>query len=213
MKLTDQSATEIFQLSLKGFTDGKDMERILFIDGLFTGLKNHGRVILKNHEIPSELFKESDLPQLFLAYENIGKALLQALTFPLEVPHHYFDLMVDQGDSFLSYLTEKNKWSFLTIIPDFDLVNQQINLVVTTGSMLSRMTNDVMNSHFLDQEIQHSLKMSEQDEDHLGHLVFSMRPTPEAILSCIPKMTRKCQGGVGPAKYPDIEARELFSEC
>jgi hypothetical protein len=210
MNHADKNQTEIFQLSLKGFTDGKDMERILFIDGLFTGLKNHGRVILKNHEIPAELFKESDLSQLFLAYENIGKALLQALTFPLEVPHHYFDLMVDQGDSFLSYLTPKNKWSLLTFIPDFDLASQEIYLVVTTGSLLSRMSNDVMNSHFLDQEIQHSMKQSEQDEDHLGHLVFSMRPSPEANLSCIHKMTRKCQEG-GPAKYPDILASELWS--
>ncbi len=64
-------------LSLASYTKGSDADRALFIDGLFSGLKEYGFIILKDHDV-----KTSELKQ---AYEILARFYSQ----PAEVKNKY----------------------------------------------------------------------------------------------------------------------------
>ncbi len=65
-------------LSLASYTTGTSEERAVFIDKLFTGLKEYGFIILKDHSVKSEdLHKAYDILQKFYALpESIKKTYI-----------------------------------------------------------------------------------------------------------------------------------------
>ena len=53
---TKTSKRQVPTLSLRNYTDGTEKEQLQFIDNLYTGIKDYGFIVLKDHDIPQELF-------------------------------------------------------------------------------------------------------------------------------------------------------------
>ncbi len=170
------------ELSLGSFTEGSQNDQLKFIDQLYTGIKDYGFIVLKDHGVSAELLQQayaesekffslpteqklkyasvkggqrgytpfgkehakdatvmdlkefwhvgrdiqqghpfkqyyadnvwpSEVPnfqktfqEIYFSLETAGKAMLQALTLPLEVDIQYFDRMVEDGNSILRLL-------------------------------------------------------------------------------------------------------------
>lgn len=60
-------------LSLKKYTHGSESEKKQFIDLLYSGLKDYGFIILKDHPVPADLFKQAYqiLEKLYNQSENV----------------------------------------------------------------------------------------------------------------------------------------------
>lgn len=69
------SKRQVPELSLKAFTHGSPKEKGEFIDGLFTGIKDYGFIILKDHPVRQELFDKaySMLEKFFALPEETKK--------------------------------------------------------------------------------------------------------------------------------------------
>ena len=162
--------------------------------------------------------------QLYKSLDEAGKAMLQALTFPLEVPQDYFDYMVDNGNSILRLLhyprclraAPPEDINLITILPAattsglqlkdrdgtwLDVDGEAGELIVDAGDMLSRITNEVIPS-----TTHQVINNPEAGQKSRYSMPFFMHPHPEAILSCIPS----CKGPG--AKYPDITAHDFLMQ-
>jgi isopenicillin N synthase-like dioxygenase len=49
----------VLELSLKAYTEGSPSERHVFSQRLMTGLKRHGFIILRDHDIDLELLRRA----------------------------------------------------------------------------------------------------------------------------------------------------------
>lgn len=298
-------------LSLKSFTEGRESEQIQFVRDLFLGLKDYGFIILKDHDVSTDLLTQSyqilekffNLPveqklnysgvqggqrgytpfgkehakdspvmdlkefwhvgrevaathpyfdlypkniwptqeipefqpvmtQLYQQLENAGKALLQALTFSLEVPSHYFDYMVEDGNSILRLLhyppipagvdprclrsAPHEDINLITILPASTAAGLQLKdrngawLDVNAAPDTLIVDAGDMLSRICNEVIPSTthqvINTPEATFRSRYSMPFFMHPHPEAILSCIPS----CKGKG--AKYADISAHEFLMQ-
>jgi isopenicillin N synthase-like dioxygenase len=310
MNSTPSTVREVPTLSLRDFTEGTDKDRILFIDALYTGLKDYGFIILKDHNVSQELIdrgyqlleklynlpteaklkyhlvekggqrgytpfgkehaKDSpvmdlkefwhvgqfisqshplsnyypanvwptELPEfetvfteLYKSLEEAGKAMLQALTFPLELPHHYFENMVDEGNSILRLLhyppipnsvdprcvraAAHEDINLITILPAAtqaglqlkDRDGQWLDVIAAPGTLIVD-AGDMLariTNEVIPSTTHRVINPSGPNVSRYS-MPFFMHPQPEAILSCIPK----CRGEG--AKYADISSHEFLMQ-
>lgn len=295
-------------LSLRSYTDGTKEEQLKFIDQLYTGIKDYGFIVLKDHNVSQALLdrayellaKFSALPvetkmkyagvhggqrgytpfgkehakdspvmdlkefwhvgrevapthkfakyypnnvwpdeipefkevftKLYADLNEAGRVMLQALTFPLDVPQNYFDYMVEDGNSILRLL------HYPPIHKDADprclraAPHEDINLITilpaATASGLQLKDRDgtwldvdsqageliVDAGDMLSRATNEVIPSTTHQVINTGgteprySMPFFMHPHPEAMLSCIPS----CRG-TG-AKYPDISSHEFLMQ-
>ncbi|MBX3018222.1 MAG: isopenicillin N synthase family oxygenase [Bdellovibrionaceae bacterium] len=297
-------------LSLKAFTDGADNERRRFIEQLYSGIKDYGFIILKDHDVSSSLLRQgydilerfyaqpteikkkyagvhggqrgytpfgtehaknaavmdlkefwhvgrevpeghnlakyypnnvwpSEIPefrptfeQLYFKLEEAGKALLQALTLPLDVPQHYFDNMVSEGNSILRLLhyppipagtdprclraAPHEDINLITILPAATATGLQLKDrdgtwldVDAEPDTLIVDAGDMLariTNEVIPSTTHQVINSPEAGQKSRYSMPFFMHPNPEAILSCIPS----CRGAG--AKYPDISSHDFLMQ-
>ncbi len=298
-------------LSLKSFTEGREAEQLQFVRDLYIGLKDYGFIILKDHDVdtnllassyqlleyffqlptetkmkyggivggqrgytpfgkehakdspvmdlkefwhvgrevgaghkyfntyPKNVWPSNEVPefqptftQLYGELENAGKALLQALTFSLEVPSHYFDYMVEDGNSILRLLhyppipagvdprclrsAPHEDINLITILPASTAAGLQLKdrngawLDVNAAPDTLIVDAGDMLSRICNEVIPSTthqvINTPEATFRSRYSMPFFMHPHPEAILSCIPS----CKGKG--AKYADISAHEFLMQ-
>lgn len=170
--------------------------------------------------------------KLYSDLETAGKAMLQALTLPLDVPQHYFDTMVEDGNSILRLLhyppipkgadprcvraAAHEDINLITILPAATASGLQLK--DRDGSWLDvdgrpgELIVDAgdMLARICNEVIPsttHQVINTPQAVDSSRYsMPFFMHPNPEAILSCIPS----CRGSG--AKYPDISAHDFLMQ-
>ncbi|MGE0631786.1 MAG: isopenicillin N synthase family dioxygenase [Pseudobdellovibrionaceae bacterium] len=297
------------QLSLMSYIEGSELDRQKFIDNLFSGMKDYGFIVLKEHPISSELLNRAyelieeyfNLPveakmkyalpdngfqrgytpfgkehaknakvmdlkefwhvgreinkdhkfagvypqnlwpmevpefravlsKIYVALEQTGKILLQAMTGPLDVPYDYFDKLTEDGNSILRLLhyppvpkdadprclraAPHEDINLITILVSattsglqlkdrdgtwIDIESDPNSLIVDSGDMLSRITNEVIPS------TTHQVVNVQTGKSRYS-MPFFMHPNPEAMLSCL----NSCKGNK--ALYPDILAQEFLMQ-
>jgi isopenicillin N synthase-like dioxygenase len=163
---------------------------------------------------------------------DAGKTMLQALTFPLDVPQFYFDDMVEDGNSILRLLhyppiPQGTDPRCLRAAPHED-INLITILPAATASGLQLKDRD---GTWLDVDgkpgelivdagdmlaracndvipstTHQVINSPEAISKSRYSMPFFMHPHPEAILSCIPS----CRG-TG-AKYPDISSHDFLMQ-
>lgn len=297
-------------LSLKSYTEGEATDQKHFMDELYTGIKDYGFIILKEHDVSTTLLHKGyellkafyalptdvkmkyagvhggqrgytpfgrehakgspvmdlkefwhvgrevpadhnlakyypanvwpeELPEfrqvfeeLYASLEEAGRALLQALTFPLDVPQFYFENMVNEGNSILRLLhyppiPEGVDPRCLRAAP-----HEDINLITilpaatATGLQLKDRNGEWLNvdaepdtlivdagdmlaratNDVIPSTTHQVVNTSEASGMSRYSMPFFMHPNPEAILSCIPS----CRG-TG-AKYEDISSHDFLMQ-
>lgn len=202
-----------------------------------------GRQVSAGHPFkkyyPDNVWPEKEVPgftrtftEIYESLEQAGKAMLQALTFPLEVDIQYFDRMVEDGNSVLRLL------HYPPIPAGVDprclraAPHEDINLItILPAATQSGLQLKDRDGKWLDVEsdwgtliVDAGDMLARATNDVIPsttHQVinpitganvsrfsmpFFMHPNPEAILSCIPS----CRG-TG-AKYADITAHEFLMQ-
>lgn len=304
------SARQVPTLSLKSYTEGEKADQIKFIDQLYTGIKDYGFIVLKDHDVDQELFSEayeileqfyklpteekmkyagvsggqrgytpfgkehakdspvmdlkefwhvgrevaathkfakyypnnvwpSEIPrfktvfsELYKSLDEAGRAMLQALTFPLEVPQNYFDYMVEDGNSILRLLhyppiPEGTDPRCLRAAPHEDINLITILPAATTSGLqlkdrdgtwldvdgrpgeLIVDAGDMLSratNEVIPSTTHQVINNPEAGSKSRYSMPFFMHPHPEAILSCIPS----CKGNG--AKYPDISSHDFLMQ-
>jgi isopenicillin N synthase-like dioxygenase len=307
---TATSTRKVPTLSLRSYTEGTEAEQMKFIDQLYSGIKDYGFIVLKDHDIPQSLFdrayelleqfyklpvetklkyakvhggqrgytpfgtehaKDSpvmdlkefwhvgrevpathkfskyypnnvwpeEIPEfkevfsaLYSALNEAGKAMLQALTFPLDVPQNYFDYMVEDGNSILRLLhyppipagtdprclraAPHEDINLITILPAATAGGLQLK--DRDGAWLDVQGNpgelivdagDMLAracNDVIPSTTHQVINTSESTSKSRYSMPFFMHPHPEALLSCIPS----CKG-TG-AKYPDISSHDFLMQ-
>lgn len=182
---------------------------------------------------PSELprFKEV-FSQLYTSLDQTGKAMLQALTFPLDVPQHYFDYMVDDGNSILRLLhyppipvgadprclraAPHEDINLITILPAATASGLQLkdrdgawlDVDGKPGELIvdaGDMLSRICNE-VIPSTTHQVINTPESTTKSRYSMPFFMHPHPEALLSCIPS----CRGSG--AKYPDISSHDFLMQ-
>jgi isopenicillin N synthase-like dioxygenase len=201
-----------------------------------------GREVSPNHPFasyyPGNVWPEeipefkSHFETLYKQLDEVGRTLLQALTFPLDVDQEYFDRMVTDGNSILRLLhyppiPKEADPRCLRAAPHED-INLITILPAATASGLQLKDRD---GKWLDVNAEPDTLIVDAGDmlaraandvipstthqvvntpavSHLPRfsMPFFMHPNPEAILSCIPS----CRGTE--AKYPDISAHEFLMQ-
>lgn len=299
------------ELSLKAYTHGDNKERTQFIDNLFTGLKEYGFIILKDHPVqisllqtaykevqelfslpvdvkkqylfdgpgfqrgytpfgqehakdskfpdlkefwhvgrdlsPGHRYSEKQFPKnlwpnelphfkqtfqgLFKALDHAGQVMLEALTFPLDVPKNYFYDMTESGSSILRLLhyppLQEGRDPNCIRAAAHEDINLITLLVTASASGLQLKTRE---GEWLDVNANADSIIVDAG-DMLARITndvipatthrvinpvgpntdrysmpFFMHPNPDAVLSVIPS----CRGAG--AKYPDVLANEFLME-
>ena len=182
---------------------------------------------------PTELseFKPVFL-QLFRDLETLGKAVLEALTEPLELERNFFRDMVTDGNSVCRILhypsvqgldtsnsmraaphADINLLTLLVGATDSGLelldkdgnwlpvVSDEMEIVLDTGDMMSRLTNEVLPSTV------HRVVNPERQDISRYSMPFFLHPHENASLNCLPQ----CEGETGPL-YPPITAGEFLDQ-
>lgn len=298
------------ELSLNSYIEGSSIERTRFIDDFFSGLKDYGFIVLKDHPIPDRLLKDAyqllerlfdlpvdtkmkyalkdqgfqrgytpfgrehakdspvmdlkefwhvgrDLPEghrfsqlyptniwpkelsefqavmskIFRSLDETGKIMLEALTYPLELPRDFFARMVNDGNSILRLL------HYPPIPEGVDprcvraAAHEDINLITilvsATASGLQLKDRDGSwlpvesdpNSLIVDAgdmlsrltnevipSTTHRVVNPEGANTARYSMPFFMHPNPDAMLTCLPSCT-----GAG-AKYPPISAQDFLMQ-
>ncbi len=181
---------------------------------------------------PKELaeFKATYL-KIYTELENVGRVLLQALAPSLALPTHYFDSMIEDGNSILRLLhyppipegadprciraAAHEDINLITLLVSASASGLELldrdgkwlpietdpnNLIVDSGDMLARITNDVIPS------TTHRVVNPDNKRSHRYSMPFFMHPNPKAVLTCIDS----CRGAG--AKYADISAQAFLME-
>lgn len=180
-------------------------------------------------EIPE--FKTT-FSELYRSLNQAGSTLLQALTFPLDVPSHYFDYMVEDGNSILRLLhyppiaegvdprclraAPHEDINLITILPAATASGLQLkdrdgtwlNVDGKPGELIvdaGDMLSRICND-VIPSTTHQVINTPQAGSSHRYSMPFFMHPHPEALLSCIPS----CKG-TG-AKYPDISSHDFLMQ-
>ena len=198
-----------------------------------------GRELSKGHKFssvypenlwPTEIkeFKETFL-SIYNELDRCGEIILEALTYPLELPRSYFSEMVDHGNSILRLLhypplpedrdpnairaAAHEDINLITLLVSASAAGLELkdhdgkwlpiesdpnSIIVDSGDMLSRLTNDVLPS------TTHRVVNPSDSNTNRYSMPFFMHPHPEAVLSCV----ESCKGDG--AKYADITAQDFL---
>lgn len=182
---------------------------------------------------PSEIpdFQET-FSELYASLNQAGRVLLQALTFPLDVPSHYFDYMVEDGNSILRLLhyppiaegvdprclraAPHEDINLITILPAATATGLQLkdrdgtwlDVDGKPGELIvdaGDMLARICND-VIPSTTHQVINSPGAGSAHRYSMPFFMHPHPEALLSCIPS----CRGaGV---KYADISSHEFLMQ-
>jgi isopenicillin N synthase-like dioxygenase len=201
-----------------------------------------GREISSDHKFkkyypdniwPKELpeFK-SVFTKLYDSLDQAGRTMLQALTFPLDVPQHYFDYMVEDGNSILRLLhyppipegvdprcvraAAHEDINLITLLPAATASGLQLkdrdgtwlDVDGKPGELIvdaGDMLSRICND-VIPSTTHQVINTPEGKTKSRYSMPFFMHPHPEAILSCIPS----CRG-LG-AKYPDISSHDFLMQ-
>jgi isopenicillin N synthase-like dioxygenase len=171
---------------------------------------------------------------LYRAFEESGKKLLQAIALYLNLDLHYFDDKVEQGNSILRAIhyppiTQEPKTAIrseqhedinlITLLVGasagglqiLDMKNQWLDIlpgedeiVVNVGDMLQRLTNNYLKS------TTHRVVNPPREEWHRPRLSipFFLHPKSEMDLSCLPETVTSSR----PLAYDPITAGEYLNE-
>lgn len=297
-------------LSLRSYTDGSSLDQQKFIDNLFTGIKDYGFIILKEHEVEQNLLNRAyelmsefyslpvdtklkyagvfggqrgytpfgkehakDSPvmdlkefwhvgrevpeghkfksyypdnvwpeevtefkkvmsEIYHSLDRAGRSMLQALTFPLDVPIDYFDYMVQDGNSILRLLhyppipkdvdprcvraAAHEDINLITILPAATASGLQLkdrdgswlDVEGEPGSLIVD-AGDMLSratNEVIPSTTHRVINTPEATNTSRYSMPFFMHPHPEAILSCIPS----CRGAG--AKYADISSHDFLMQ-
>lgn len=305
-----ETLRQVPELSLRSFTEGTATEQARFVDNLFLGIKDYGFIILKEHEVATELLDQAyalseeffglpteekmkysgiaggqrgytpfgkehakdsqvmDLKEfwhvgrevpaghryanyypkniwptqvphfqevfskIYFGLEAAGKAMLQALTLPLEVPQLYFDDMVEDGNSILRLLhyppipegvdprclrsAPHEDINLITILPAATTSGLQLKdrdgTWLDIKSQRGQLIVDAgdMLSRLTNEVIPSTTHQVVNPVDGKNgsrySMPFFMHPHPEAMLSCLDS----CRGSG--AKYPDISSHDFLMQ-
>ena len=297
-------------LSLRSYTEGSKTDQIRFIENLFSGLKDYGFIILKDHDVEPALLNKaydvlaqfyalptetklkyagvhggqrgytpfgtehakdspvmdlkefwhvgrevadghplkkyypnnvwpSELPEfkttfsdLYFKLEQAGKAMLQALTFPLDVPNFYFDNMIQDGNSVLRLLhyppipkgtdprclraAPHEDINLITILPAATASGLQLKDRDGTWLDIESEPNSLIvdagdmlaraTNEVIPSTTHQVVNTPEAVSSSRYSMPFFIHPHPEAMLSCIPS----CKGAG--AKYADISAHDFLMQ-
>lgn len=169
--------------------------------------------------------------QIYETLDQAGRILLQALTFPLDVPWHYFDDMVEDGQSILRVLhyppipkgvdpgclrsAPHEDINLITILPAATQAGLQLKdrdgtwLDVNAAPGTLIVDAGDMLSRITNEVIPsttHQVVNPAGANVSRFSMPFFMHPKPDALLSCIPS----CKGKK--ALYEDITAQEFLTE-
>ena len=169
---------------------------------------------------------------LYARLEQAGKAMMQALTFPLDVPISYFDNMVEDGNSILRLLhyppipegadprclraAPHEDINLITILPAATASGLQLkdrdgswlDVVSDPGTLIVD-AGDMLaraTNDVIPSTTHQVVNSPEAVSSARYSMPFFMHPNPEAILSCIPS----CKGSG--AKYADISAHDFLMQ-
>jgi isopenicillin N synthase-like dioxygenase len=307
---TPKQTRQVPTLSLRSYTEGSQSDQIRFIDNLYTGIKDYGFIILKDHDVEQSLLdhayqlleqfyslptevkmkyakvaggqrgytpfgkehaKDSpvmdlkefwhvgrevpanhkyakyypnnvwpeEIPEfkqvftsLYHTLNDAGRTMLQALTFPLDVPQFYFDDMVEDGNSILRLLhyppipagtdprcvraAAHEDINLITILPAATAAGLQLKdrdgswleVEGRPGELIVD-AGDMLSracNDVIPATTHQVINTPEAGSTSRYSMPFFMHPHPEAILSCIPS----CRG-TG-AKYPDISSHDFLMQ-
>jgi isopenicillin N synthase-like dioxygenase len=173
---------------------------------------------------------EATFRQIYSSLEQAGRAMLQALTTPLEVDIEYFDRMVQDGNSILRLLhyppipegvdsrclraAPHEDINLITILPAAttsglqlkDRDGQWLDVVSDPGTLIVD-AGDMLaraTNDVIPSTTHQVINPQDGTDGHRYSMPFFMHPNPEAILSCIPS----CRDTK--AKYPDITAHDFL---
>lgn len=297
-------------LSLGSYTDGSKTDQMRFIDNLYSGIKDYGFIVLKDHQIPQSLFdrayqllaefyslpvetkmkygkvaggqrgytpfgkehaKDSpvmdlkefwhvgrevepnhkfakyypnnvwpdEVPEfknvfstLYSSLNDAGRVMLQALTFPLDVPQFYFEDMVEDGNSILRLLhyppipqgtdprclraAPHEDINLITILPAATASGLQLkdrdgtwlDVESKSGELIvdaGDMLSRICND-VIPSTTHQVINTPSATSSSRYSMPFFMHPNPEAMLSCIPS----CRGAG--AKYADISSHDFLMQ-
>lgn len=170
--------------------------------------------------------------KIYASLEEAGRAMLQALTFPLDVDIEYFDRMVQDGNSILRLLhyppipdgvdprciraAAHEDINLITILPAAtasglqlkDRDGKWLDIESDPGTLIVD-AGDMLARACNDVIPSTTHRVINPQDGTNGHrysMPFFMHPNPEAILSCIPS----CRGAG--AKYADISAHDFLMQ-
>ncbi len=168
---------------------------------IFTELDGVGRIILRALTGPLELPEN-----YFDGMVNEGNSILRLLHYP-PIPEgadpnciraaahediNLITVLVSASASGLELKSRDGTW--------LPIETQANNLIVDSGDMLARITNDVIPS------TTHRVVNPKGPNTSRYSMPFFMHPNPDAMLSCIPS----CRGDG--AKYPDILSEDFLRQ-
>lgn len=172
------------------------------------------------------------MEKIYFSLERAGRSLLQALTFPLQIPQLYFDDMVQDGNSILRLLhyppiPEGTDPRCLRAAPHED-INLITILPAATASGLQLKDRDGtwldvnaepdtlivdagdmlsrLTNDVIPSTTHQVINSPESGSASRYSMPFFMHPHPEAILSCL----HSCRGQG--AKYADISAHDFLMQ-
>lgn len=168
---------------------------------LFQALDDTGRIMLEALTGPLEVEKD-----FFSKMTMNGSSTLRLLHYPpipatadprsIRAAAHedinLITLLVSASASGLQLLNRNGQWLNIESDPE--------NIIVDSGDMLARITNDVIPA------TTHRVVNPEGPNMSRYSMPYFMHPNPDAMLSCLPS----CRGAG--AKYPDILANDFLFE-
>jgi isopenicillin N synthase-like dioxygenase len=168
---------------------------------IFAALDETGRIMLQALTKPLEVDAE-----YFTRMTDVGSSVLRLLHYPpiadgadkncIRAAAHedinLITLLVSASSSGLELLTREGEWLPVNTSPE--------NIIVDSGDMLARITNDVIPS------TTHRVVNPSGPNVSRYSMPFFMHPNPDALLSCIPS----CRGAG--AKSEDILANDFLME-
>lgn len=186
-----------------------------------------------NNVWPTEIPEfQATFSNLYFKLEQAGKAMLQALTFPLDVPNFYFDNMIEDGNSVLRLLhyppipkdadprclraAPHEDINLITILPAATASGLQLKDRDGTWLDIESEPNTLIvdagdmlaraTNEVIPSTTHQVVNSPEASSSSRYSMPFFIHPNPEAVLSCIPS----CKGAG--AKYPDITAHEFLMQ-
>lgn len=176
-------------------------------------------------------FKET-FTEIYKAFDDTGKSMLQALTFPLDVDQQYFDRMVEDGNSILRLLhyppvpegvdprclraAPHEDINLITILPAAtqsglqlkDRDGKWLDIESDWGTLIVD-AGDMLaraTNDVIPSTTHQVVNSANSANTSRFSMPFFMHPNPEAILSCIPS----CRGAG--AKYADISSHDFLMQ-